>query len=122
MTETPADGQLTSRQKAARLTQRVAELEADKARALQEALQWSMLHAHAATKILRARDLANADDIDRAALLSVLAEDDIEAGIHRYEGEVVKKLVTEWTKRPMSTAVTRSSVRDWLLAHLRVSS
>jgi hypothetical protein len=105
-----------SRQRAVQLSQRVAELERENARLREQAAQWVMHHAHAAHGIRRLRDAIAAGNTDPGALMAIINDGEVNAGSERFVAYIVDGLVTEWTREPIPN-VTRSEVRDWLIAH-----
>lgn len=111
-----ASSRSSSRQRALQLSQRVAELEAENRRLSELSAQWVMHHAHAAYGIQRIRDAVAAGKADPAELLAILNDDDVNSGTDRFAAYLVDRMVLEWTREPIPT-VTRSGVRDWLIAH-----
>ncbi len=111
---------LTSRQRAVQLSQRLNELEAENLRLRDEVAQWSMHHAHAASGIQRVRDALATGTPDPEQLIAILNEGEVDSGTSRFVASIVDDLVADWTRHPIPT-VTRSAVRDWLIAHRTLS-
>lgn len=112
---TDAVQRASSRQRAIQLSQRVAALEAENAELRRQLGEWAMHHAHAALGIQKAREAAATGDVDAATLLAIVDDADVTGGADRYVAGIVDGLVKEWTRNPIPE-VSRSAVRDWLLA------
>lgn len=98
------------------LSQRLAELEAENSRLQAELSQWSMHHAHAASGIRKVREAVTSGRTEPAELLAIVSDQEVNSGANRFVADIIDGLVAEWTQKPIPN-LSRSEVRDWLIAH-----
>lgn len=106
----------STRQRLNDLSDRVEQLETENARLRDVSEQWMMHHAHAAHSLQRVREAVKAGQSSTATLLEIVDDPQANEGSRALVAELMDALVTEWTTEPIPE-LTRSKVRDWLIAH-----
>ncbi len=117
----PSTSRSTSRQRAIQLSHRVSELESENARLREQSSQWVMYHAHAAHGLQRLREALSSGTTDTGELMAIINDGEVTAGSEHFVAGIVDELVAEWTQKPIPN-VSRSEVRDWLIAHRNIKN